>query len=223
MDFNKATQSYPDYPRSKFPGSVCIAPNMIDVTAELRKPVEEYERAWNENNSSKMQSLLSSYPDLARTLFNSDKFNTLLDEIKATQRYYKESVEDNVTDLIQHSIGIKDNATSDSDKRVNAYSGYKTEYLAGKVIATNVSLPTSGWVSDSESGADFHFKYVYKNDVIKSNDEVEIYFSNDSIIAAGKACIVIKDNSGNQNITFIAKKKPTKNLTINCIKVIRSE
>lgn len=64
-----------------------------------------------------MQSLLSSNPDLAKTLFNSDKFNTLLDEVKATQRYYKENVEGNVQELIQHAIGIKDNASSDEEKR----------------------------------------------------------------------------------------------------------
>ena len=84
MAFDKQTQSYPDYPRSKFPGNICNAPNMIDVTAALRKSAEEYERAWSENNIEKMQSLLSSNPDLAKTLFNSDKFNTLLDEVKAT-------------------------------------------------------------------------------------------------------------------------------------------
>ena len=42
-------------------------------------------------------------------------------------------------------------------------------------------------------------------------------------LAAGKACIVIKDNSGDGNITFISKKKPKKDLTINYIKVKRSE
>lgn len=223
MAFDKQTQSYPDYPRSKFPGNICNAPNMIDVTAALRKSAEEYERAWSENNIEKMRSLLSSNPDLAKTLFNSDKFNTLLDEVKATQRYYKENVEGNVQELIQHAIGIKDNASSDEEKKVNAYSAYKTEYLTGKIIANNISIPISRWTDDSTSGEDFHYKFVYQNSSIKSTDEVEVFFSNNSILAAGKACIVIKDNSGDGNITFISKKKPKKDLTINYIKVKRSE
>ena len=101
-----------------FLGIFVNAPNMIDVTAALSKSAEEYERAWSENNIEKMQSLLSSNPDLANTLFNSDKFNTLLDEVKATQRYYKVKRRRKRTRAdTEHAIGIKDNASSDEEKK----------------------------------------------------------------------------------------------------------
>lgn len=204
--------SYPEFPHSNFPEKVCDLPNMQDVSSTLRPVVEKYNEAWINNDTDTMTKLKEKYPNLIKSIFNADKFNVLLDEVKTTQKYFIEDVETMVQTVAQQAIGINDKATGEA-KKTNAYSAKKTDYLSGVTIETDVSIPIRAW--------DESLTYTYENSEILENDRVNIYFSSDSIFLAAKAFIVVEENTGAGNFVLKANKMPKDTLTIREIEVVR--
>jgi len=206
--------SYPEYPHSKFPGVICDLPNMQDASATLRPIIDRYNEAWLNNDTDTMIELKEQYPNLMKSLFNADKFNALLDGVKATQKFFMEEVDEMVHTVAQNTVGINDNAVGD-EKRTNAYSAEKTDYLTGVTIATNVSIPISAW--------DGSLTYTYTSNRILENDSVNVYFNSDSMFFAAKAFIVVKENTGAGNFVLKANKLPKNALTIREIEVVRKD
>ncbi len=204
--------SYPDYPHSNFPENICSLPNMQDVSATLRPVVDKYHEAWMNNDTDAMTSLREQYPDLIKSLFNADKFNVLLDEVKTTQKYFKEDVDTMIQKVAQKAVGINDSAEGE-EKKINTYSAEKTDYLSGVTIDSNVSVPVSAW--------DANLTYTYENSAILENDRVNVYFNADSMIPAAKAFIVVKENTGAGNFVLKANKLPKSDLIIREIEVVR--
>lgn len=204
--------NYPEYPRSKFPEETCAFPNMQDVPPTLRPIVDQYNEAWEINDTDKMAQLKLLYPNLDKSLFNADKFNVLLDEVKATQRFFKDDVDTMVQTVAQHTIGIKDNATGD-EKKTNTYSAEKVDYMTGVVIATNITLNIANW--------DANLEYKYTSSSILTDDKIIVYFADASKLAASKAFIYVKSNTGAGNFTLKANKKPNNTLIIDTVEVIR--
>ena len=206
--------SYSEYPHSKFPETICDLPNMQDASATLRPVIEQYNEAWMNNDTDKMAALTKQYPNLTKSLFNADKFNVLLDGVKATQKFFKEEVDEMILTVAQKTVGISDSAEGE-DKKRNAYSAEKTDYLTGVTIATNVEIPVSAW--------DENLTYTYSSDKIFEDDRVNIYFKSDSMLFAAKAFIVVKENTGAGNVVLKAKKLPKNTLTIREIEVKRKD
>lgn len=204
--------SYPEYPRSNFPEEICKLPNMQDVSATLRPVVEQYNEAWLNNDVDKMAQLKSQYPNLEKSLFNADKFNVVLDETKATQKFFKERVDAMITEVAQHTIGIDDTALGD-EKKTNAYSAEKTEFLTGVTIADNITISLADWDSSLE--------FTYHSSDILEDDRVLIYFADDSKLNASKAFIYVKSNTGEGNFVLKANKLPKSNLNIDYVEVVR--
>lgn len=204
--------SYPEYPHSNFPDNICSLPNMQDVSATLRPVVDKYNEAWMNNDTDTMTSLREQYPDLIKSLFNADKFNVLLDEVKTTQKYFKEDVDTMIQKVAQKAVGINDSAEGE-EKKTNTYSAEKTDYLSGVTIDSNVSVPVSAW--------DANLIYTYENSAILENDRVNVYFSADSMFPAAKAFIVVKENTGAGNFVLKANKRPKNDLVIREIEVVR--
>jgi hypothetical protein len=206
--------SYPEYPHSNFPEKICDLPNMQDASATLRPVIEQYNEAWLNNDTDKMAALKEQHPNLSKSLFNADKFNVLLDGVKATQKFFKDEVDAMILTVAQKTVGINDAATGE-DKKRNAYSAEKTDYLTGVTIAENISLPVSAW--------DVNLTYTYSSDQILENDRVNIYFNSDSMMHAAKAFIVVKENTGAGNVVLKANKLPKSDLTIREIEVMRKD
>lgn len=206
--------SYPEYPHSKFPEVICDLPNMQDASSTLRPIVDRYNEAWLNNDTDTMIELKEQYPNLMKSLFNADKFNVLLDGVKATQKFFIEEVDEMVHTVAQHTVGINDDAIGD-EKRTNAYSAEKTDYLTGVTIATNVVIPISEW--------DSNLTFTYTSDRILENDRVNVYFNSDSMLHAAKAFIVVKENTGAGNFVLKANKLPKSTLTIREIEVVRKD
>ncbi|GLC79189.1 hypothetical protein [Lacrimispora brassicae] len=204
--------SYPEYPRSKFPEEICNFPNMQDVSSTLRPIVDRYNEAYLNNDTDTMIELKEQYPNLLKSLFNADKFNVLLDGVKATQKFFKDDVDNMIRTVAQHTVGINDSAENE-EKATNTYSAKKIESLTGITIATNVSIPISAW--------DGNLTYTYTSDMILENDRVNVYFSSDSMLHAAKAFIVLKENTGAGNFVLKANKLPKSALTIREIEVMR--
>lgn len=206
--------SYPEFPHSNFPDEVCNLPNMQDASSTLRPIIDRYNEAWLNNDTDTMTVLKEQYPNLLKSLFNADKFNVLLDGVKATQKFFKDDVDAMVQKVSQNTVGINDSAT-DEQKKLNAYSAEKTEYLSGVSIAENISIPVSAWSGD--------LTYTYASEEIQENDRVNVYFSSASMLNAAKAFVVVKDNTGSGNVVLQARKLPKSDLMIREIEVVRKD
>lgn len=206
--------SYSEYPHSKFPETICDLPNMQDASATLRPVIEQYNEAWMNNDTDKMAALTKQYPNLTKSLFNADKFNVLLDGVKATQKFFKEEVDEMILTVAQKAVGINDSAEGE-DKKRNAYSAEKTDYLTGVTIATDIEIPVSAW--------DENLTYTYSSNKILENDRVNVFFNSDSMFHASKAFIVVKENTGAGNFVLKANKLPKSALTIREIEVMRKD
>ncbi len=204
--------AYPEYPKSNFPEEICEMPNMQDVSPTLRPIVDQYNEAWENNNTDKMAQLKLQYPNLDKSLFNADKFNVLLDEMKSTQKFFKDDVDAMIIEVAQHTIGIKDDAVGD-EKKTNAYSAEKTEFLTGVMIADNITISLEDWDSNLE--------FTYHSNDILEDDRVLIYFADDSKLNASKAFIYVKSNTGEGNFVLKANKLPKSNLNIDYVEVVR--
>lgn len=204
--------SYPEYPNSNFPEEICDFPNMQDVSPTLRPIVEQYDNAWINNDTDKMAQLTLQYPNLDKSLFNAKKFNVLLDHIKSLEKFFLEKVATMIDTVVQHTIGIKDNATG-SEKKTNTYSAEKIDYLTGVIIASNLTINISDWDSNLE--------YKYNSSLILADDRVNIYFADSSKINASKAFIYIKSNTGAGNFILKANKIPKSALVIDTVEVMR--
>jgi hypothetical protein len=204
--------SYSENPRSKFPEEICDFPNMQDVSPTLRPIVDQYNEAWEINDTDKMAQLKLQYPNLDKSLFNADKFNVLLDEVKSTQRFFKDDVDAMVQTVAQHTIGIKDDATG-VEKKTNTYSAEKIDYMTGVTFVSNITINIADWDSNLE--------YKYNSSSILADDRVNIYFADSSKINASKAFIYIKSNTGAGNFILKANKIPKSALIIDYVEVIR--
>jgi hypothetical protein len=204
--------SYPENPRSKFPEEICDFPNMQDVSPTLRPIVDQYNEAWAINDIDRTAQLKLQYPNLDKSLFNADKFNVLLDELKSTQRFFKDDVDVMVQTVAQHTVGIKDDATG-IEKKTNTYSAEKIEYMTGVVIATNITVNIADWDSNLE--------YKYTSNSILADDRISIYFADASKINASKAFIYVKSSTGEGNFILKANKIPKSALVIDNVEVIR--
>jgi len=204
--------SYPEYPRSKFPEQICNAPNMQDLSPTLRPIADQYSQAYLNNDTDTMARLLTQYQDLEKSLFNPDKINVIYDEVKATQKFFKDDVNTMVQTVAQHTIGIKDNATG-AEKKTNTYSAEKIDYMTGVIIASNITVNIADWDSNLE--------YKYTSSTILTDDRINIYFADASKINASKAFVYVKSNTGAGNFILKANKIPKSALVIDNVEVVR--
>ncbi|WP_024347361.1 hypothetical protein [Lacrimispora indolis] len=204
--------AYEEYPLSKFPDEIDNFDNMQDITASLVDPMVSYQTAISNKDFTTAANVIANNPDLLKVLINAYRINSFQDGLKATQKCFKEDVQTMVTHIAQNTIGINDSATGD-DKKTNAYSGYKTEYLSGITLATNITINITDWNSDLE--------YTYTNSSILADDEIQIYFADESKLNASKAFIYVKSDTGAGNFILKANKVPKSALVIDEIRLVR--
>lgn len=219
MAYNNATQSYDEYPNSKFPGQIMDLPNMIDVSAVLRPIIEQYNIAWLNNDTATINSLISNNPDLLKALFNAIKFNTLADNVKALQAWNKQKL----IEATANAVGIKDDATGEA-QLTNAYSVKKVNSIitnyTGIELAKNITIPISSWTSNT-SVSGFNYSYTYSNPAILATDEIYVEFDDTSVINASKAFVYVKSDGGAGSFILLARKIPKTDLVIKRIEVTR--
>lgn len=163
---NLATERthYEEYPRSQFPGAIDNWDNMQDVSMELKPVVEQYERLWAQNDNAGLVELLSQNPTLILCLFNAEKYNQLLDGIKAVQKYYKEDVEVFLQNLAQITIGINDNAAGE-DLITNTFSADKIlRLITSTILVQPLTLLADNWSSTAPYKQAVSFPGITSND-----------------------------------------------------------
>ncbi|MEY8352626.1 hypothetical protein AALB39_04625 [Lachnospiraceae bacterium 54-53] len=204
--------AYAENPRSIYPDGVDNFDNMQDITATLLDPMRSYQAAISNGDFTTAATVLTNYPGLLKCLINADRINSLQDAIKSIEQYYLDNVETMVTTIAQNTIGINDSAAGD-DKKTNAYSGYKTEYLSGVSLASDITIEITDWNSNLE--------YTYTNSTILADDEIQVFFADASKLNASKAFIYVKSDTGAGNFILKANKTPKSALVINEIRLVR--
>jgi len=148
--------TYPQYPNASFPDSICSADNMSDVTLAMKPYVDQYYTYWNAGNFTAANALLETYPVLKTMKLDANKFNILLDEIKASQKFYKDDVQTYIQELI-HNRG----AWVDTTQYVKYdYVSYELEGVTGTYeCISDVTVPigtvptnVTYWVSRAIQG-----------------------------------------------------------------------
>ena len=115
-----------------------------------------------------------------------------------------------------HSPGFM--STTDKMNLTNAMDDI-TNIKEGKILVKELTLEASNWVETSSEILPYEF--IYNNDSILQDDIFNIYFDDKSILEASNCFIIVKANSGAGNITFLAKKIPSLDLTISEIRYVR--
>lgn len=133
---------YEQYPRSQFPGQVDNWDNMQDINSVNADAAIEYNTLIQNGEYTEAANFLTAHPNLNKILFNADKFNQLMDGIKAVQQFFKDDVETYINGLSNATVGIDDSLkATDLGAKTNAYSAYKIHSLLScEIVLKNTDV-----------------------------------------------------------------------------------
>jgi hypothetical protein len=94
------SKTYSDLTFSQFPDDIDSYEYMQDLTSDLIDLVSQYESLINSRKFSDAAQLLTNNPSLNRIYFNAEKYNKLIDSIRATQRLYSTDVRKYILELM---------------------------------------------------------------------------------------------------------------------------
>lgn len=128
---------YEQYPRSQFPGQVDNWDNMQDINSLTAPLALAYNNLIQEKKYTEAAKYLSVHPELDTILFNAQKFNQLMDGVKATQQFFKDDVKTYINGLSNATVGIDDNLNmGDVGADTNSYSITKIHNLLNPEVIT---------------------------------------------------------------------------------------
>ena len=141
--------TYSDLIYTNYPDSTDSYEYMQDMTSDLLDLVSQYESLINSKKFSEAAQLLMNNPSLNRIYFNAEKYNRIVDSVKAIQRLYFSDIQKYIEQLITYR-GEYSTLTSYKKYDVVLYNG--SAYLC--ISDSNVGvLPTSSkWVQITLKG-----------------------------------------------------------------------
>lgn len=87
---------------SDFPDKVSTMTRVQDVSASMKPYVDEYYTYYNRGDFDKANGVITSHPELLNMIINAKIFNDLRDEIIATQRTFKDNVENYIFNIVKN-------------------------------------------------------------------------------------------------------------------------
>ena len=163
-------------PLSTFPDGYIEVPKLTAPTQQEAALIVQYNEALAEGDYATCQQILNNNPNLNNCRISVDAYNTIIDEIKAIEMFYMEEVDDFITDLAAHTIGIDDTAPS----ATNTYSSYKIEKFQN--IQT-VTVPANGWTGSGPYTQSIPIT-GYRGETVTSADRPEIFYNASTISQA---------------------------------------
>ena len=125
---------------SDFPDKVSTMTRVQDVSAAMKPYVDEYYTHYNRGDFDRANGVITAHPELLNMIINARIFNDLRDEIIATQRTFKDDVENYIFTV------VKNRGTWSSSVRYIKYNvvfytvdTLTTPYMA---IADNIPIGT---------------------------------------------------------------------------------
>ena len=87
---------------SDFPDKVSTMTRVQDVSAAMKPYVDEYYTYYNRGDFDRANGVITAHPELRNMIINAKIFNDLRDEIIATQRIFRDDVEDYIFTVVKN-------------------------------------------------------------------------------------------------------------------------
>jgi hypothetical protein len=94
--------TYSDLIYTQYPDNIDSYEYMQDMTSDLLDLVSQYESLINSKKFSEAAQLLMNNPSLNRIYFNAEKYNRIVDSVKAIQRLYFSDIQKYIEQLITY-------------------------------------------------------------------------------------------------------------------------
>lgn len=96
------SNTYSDLIYTNYPDDCDSYEYMQDLTSDLLQLVNEYEALINTKKFAEATQLLKDNPQLNRIYFNAEKYNKIIDSIKAVQRFYSTDIRKYILELMNY-------------------------------------------------------------------------------------------------------------------------
>ena len=129
---------YPNLVYTSFPDEPCDTYEyMQDLTSDLVSLVSQYETLMKQNKFNEANKLLTDNPSLNKIYFNAEKYNKLIDSIKAIQLLYSQDIQTYILELAKY-MGNYSSTTKYTRYNVVQYN----DSMIYMCISTSVPLGT---------------------------------------------------------------------------------
>ena len=181
------SNTYSDLVHTQFPDSSDTYEYMSDLTADLVSLSSQYETYINNKKFNEAAQLLKDNPMLNKIYFNAEKYNKLIDSIKAIQRLYKDDIQSYILELVKY-IGTYSSPTKYTKYNVVNYNSQVYMCTSPNTPLGTVPTNTSYWYPLSikgdrgEAGLGLSFCGSWSSTVTYSRDSAVTY--NNSLYAS---------------------------------------
>ena len=165
------SKTYPSYPGTNYPDSIDTFSKIVDVTIGTLPYAILYQNYFEKGDLESAAKILTEHPELEQCLMNADKFNKLIDAIKAIESDHNstKSTLNTVTNQTSNNTSNISNLTTSVNNISNNISSLSTNIntLNTKIInientGTTVSKETIG-LGNVDNTSDASKRVAYAN------------------------------------------------------------
>ena len=157
------SQTYPSYPGTSYPDSVDTFSKIVDVTISTLPYAILYQNYFQKGDLESVSEVLTEHPELELCLMNADKFNKLIDAIKAieTDHNSTKSKLNTVSNQTSSNTSSISNLTTNVTSLSNSISTLNTKITNIENTGTTVTKETIGLGNvDNTADANKSVKYA---------------------------------------------------------------
>lgn len=179
------SKTYPSYPGTNYPDSIDTFSKIVDVTIGTLPYAILYQNYFEKGDLESAAKILTEHPELEQCLMNADKFNKLIDAIKAieTDHNSTKSTLNIVSNQTTENTSNISNLTTNVNEITNNISSISTNVttLNTKIVnientGTTVTKETIGLGNvDNTADKDKSVKYATSSSTCTNADKVDGY------------------------------------------------
>lgn len=136
LNYTIANGQYTDLPRSNMPSAVDNINEMVDISADLLVAKNQFYDYVQANDLANAAQVLVDNPELEKSVFNADKFNTLRDAIVALERLYLTDIQNYLMNLSTPKGEWNENTLYHKYDVVSYYYQGQTQFYCARVAMT---------------------------------------------------------------------------------------
>lgn len=141
LNYTIANGQYTDLPRSNMPSAVDNINEMVDISADLLVAKNQFYDYVQANDLANAAQVLVDNPELEKSVFNADKFNTLRDAIVALERLYLTDIQNYLMNLSTPKGEWNENTLYHKYDVVSYYYQGQTQFYCARVVQTTGERP----------------------------------------------------------------------------------
>lgn len=143
LDYTIANGQYTDLPRSNMPSAVDNINEMVDISADLLTAKNQFYDYVQANDLTNAAQVLVDNPELEKSIFNADKFNTLRDAIVALERLYLTDIQNYLINLATPKGDWNETAVYHKYDVVSYYYQGETQFYCARIAQTTGEAPAT--------------------------------------------------------------------------------